>query len=102
MTDLEVKYKELKERRLRRKRAWSHLFVAPLVGLWVAAGLLQDTVYFPLVAVVAAPVFCYLQARYLKMPSPLGWGVAGFFFNIGAMIYLLGYARGRGLPKADP
>jgi len=42
-----------------------------------------------------------LKARRLKTPSPRMWAIAGLFFNLAAMIYLLGYAHGRGLPKSD-
>ena len=104
MTDLDAKHKDLRQRRLRRKRVYSHLFVLPPVVLIVGRAIFQDieAVYaLPVIALTTA-VFCYLQARYLKMPSPFLWGVAGLFLNILAMVYLLGYAHGKGLPAKDP
>jgi len=64
MVDLDAKHKELKARKARRKRAYSNLFLIPLIAPWQ-------------------------------------WAIAGLLFNIAAMIYLLGYAHGKGFPKAE-
>ena len=104
MTDFDARHRELKARRLRRRRIYSHLFVVPPVALIVASAVFQDVdhVYtLPAIVLVCAILSC-LQAKYLKMPSPAWWGIAGLLCNVFAMVYLLGYAHGKGLPAQEP
>jgi hypothetical protein len=88
--------------RLGRRRAYAYLFLAPIVGLWGLMGLYRDmhgAHYLGILVVLVPSAICYAQARYLRTPSPAYWAVAGLLFNIFAMVYMLGYADGRGLAQ---